>query len=63
MKKLFILLLVFIVVNSNAQRYTRQFGVTDIYELNKGQSTSALIIQTDKWITNGIFLQQLEYLC
>ena len=37
MKNLLILLLVFIAVHSNAQWYTRQFGVNDISELNNEQ--------------------------
>jgi hypothetical protein len=37
MKKLIILLFVFIACNSNAQWYTRQFGVDSINQLNKEQ--------------------------
>jgi hypothetical protein len=55
MKKLLILLLVFLPFQSNAQWYTRQFDVTDINDLNKEQLNIAFT-QSQKIVITGAAL-------
>ena len=55
MKQLLIILLVFVAVNSNAQWYTRQFGVTNINELNKEQLNIAFT-QSQKIAITGLVM-------